>query len=337
MVSVPISIENEMAGTGHGGRSVNETHVVFGAAGSLGAAIVQRLSAEGRPVRAVVRDAGRAKQVLPRSAELVVGDALNSDHVRALCKDAGTVYHCVNVPYRDWLEVHPKVTKNILAGATEAKATLVFPGNVYGYGPFQKIPATEDHPLAAASRKGHLRNELEAMLRDADKAGRVRVVIPRFPDFYGPNVTNRLFAPIFEGAIAGKRARWIGNLDVAHDFVFIDDAAAASIMLGRVEEVPGQVWHVPGPGPLTGREFIEMAFKIAGTRPRVGVMGGGLILFASLFSSDAREVRELLYQFEQPMVLGGTKFARAFPSFTYTPREESIRRTIDWFRQHSKA
>ncbi len=107
-------------------------------------------------------------------------------------------------------------------------------------------------------------------------------------------------------------------------------------MLGRVEELPGQVWHVPGPGPLTGREFIEMAFKTAGTRPNVGVYGGGLILFASLFSSDAREVRELLYQFEQPMVLDGTKFARAFPRFNYTPREESIRQTINWFRQQSK-
>ncbi len=316
---------------------MSETHVVFGAAGSLGAAIVRRLSAEGRPVRAVVRDLGRAKQVLPGSAELVVGDALNSDNVRAFCKVAGTVYHCVNVPYRQWLEVHPKVTKNILAAAIEAKATLVFPGNVYGYGRFQRIPAAEDHPLGATTRKGRLRNELEAMLMDADRAGRVKVVIPRFTDFYGPNVINRLSAPIFEGAITGKKARWIGKLEVPHDFVFIDDAAAAAVMLAGAEELPGQVWHVPGPGPLTGREFIEMAFKTAGTRPSVGVMGAGLILFASLFSSDAREVRELLYQFEQPMVLDGTKFARAFPRFTYTPREESIRKTLDWFRQRSKA
>src|SRR5713101_5271440 len=78
----------------------------------------------------------------------------------------------------------------------------------------------------------------------------------------------RLFAPIFE--------KWIGKLDVPHDFVFIDDAAAAAIMLAGAEELPGQVWHVPGPGPLTGREFVEMVFQMAGTRPSVGVMGGGL-------------------------------------------------------------
>jgi len=58
-----------------------------------------------------------------------------------------------------------------------------------------------------------------------------------------------LFAPIFEGAITGKKARWIGKLDVPHDFVFIDDAAATAIMLAGAEELPGPIWHVPGPGP----------------------------------------------------------------------------------------
>ena len=314
-----------------------QTHVVFGAAGGLGAAIVRRLADEGKPVRAVVRNGGKGKQVLPGSVELVVGDALNSDSVRAACKDAAVVYHCVNVPYRDWSRVLPVVTENILAGAKESRATLVFPGNVYGYGPFQKIPVGEDHPLAATSRKGRLRNALEAKLLDADRAGEVRVVIARFPDYYGPNVTNRLFAPIFEAALAGKKASWVGKLDVPHDFVFIEDAAAASILLGTRGDAHGQVWHVPGPGPLTARQFIEMAFKTAGNRPRIGTYGSGVLLFASLFNADAREVRELLYQFEEPYVLDGGKFARAFPSFTYTPREESIRRTIDWFRERIKA
>ena len=184
---------------------MSETHVVFGAAGSLGAAIVRRLSAEGRPVRAVVRDLGRAKQVLPGSAELVVGDALNSDNVRAFCKVAGTVYHCVNVPYRQWLEVHPKVTKNILAAAIEAKATLVFPGNVYGYGRFQRIPAAEDHPLGATTRKGRLRNELEAMLMDADKAGRVRVVISRFQTSTARMSPTSCSRPSSKGLSQGRR------------------------------------------------------------------------------------------------------------------------------------
>jgi nucleoside-diphosphate-sugar epimerase len=319
------------------GKNMSQTHIVFGAAGSLGAAIVRRLGALGMPTRSVVHSLDRTKQVLPQQAtiEIEVGDALNAESVRALCHDAGTIYHCVNVPYQHWSEIMPKVTDNILAGAKEAKASIIFPGNVYGYGSFQNIPATEDHPLAATSKKGKLRNAIEGKLMNAHKAGDVSVVIPRFPDYYGPNVVNRLMGPIFESAIVGKRAQWIGNLNVPHDLIYIEDAAAAAVLLAMNEDAYGQVWHVPGAGPLTGRQFIEMAFKAADTKPDIGVLSGGFLRFASFINSDAREMRELLYEFEEPLVLDGTKFARAFPSFSYTPHEEAIWNTVEWFRKRS--
>jgi len=319
------------------GKNMRQTHIVFGAAGSLGAAIVRRLGALGMPTRSVVHSLDRTKQVLPQQAtiEIEVGDALNAESVRALCHDAGTIYHCVNVPYQHWSEIMPKVTDNILAGAKEAKASIIFPGNVYGYGSFQNIPATEDHPLAATSKKGKLRNAIEGKLMNAHKAGDVSVVIPRFPDYYGPNVVNRLMGPIFENAIVGKRAQWIGNLNVPHDLIYIEDAAAAAVLLAMNEDAYGQVWHVPGAGPLTGRQFIEMAFKAADTKPDIGVLSGGFLRFASFINSDAREMRELLYEFEEPLVLDGTKFARAFPSFSYTPHEEAIWNTVEWFRKRS--
>ena len=43
-------------------------HVVFGAAGALGSAIVQNLVQQNKAVRAVVQDVGRASKVLPSSA-----------------------------------------------------------------------------------------------------------------------------------------------------------------------------------------------------------------------------------------------------------------------------
>src|SRR5215207_1072265 len=317
------------------GKNMSQTNVVFGAAGSLGAAIVRRLAALSMPTRSVVRSLDRAKQVLPQQAtiEIELGDALNAESVHALCHDAHTIYHCVNVPYQHWSEIMPKVTDNILAGAKEAEASVVFPGNVYGYGSFQNIPATEDHPLAATSKKGKLRNAIEGKVMNAHKSGDVSVVIPRFPDYYGPNVVNRLMGSIFENAISGKKAQWIGKLNVPHDLIYIEDAAAAAVLLAMNEDAYGQVWHVPGAGPLTGRQFIEMAFKAAGTKPDIGVLSGGFLRFASLINSDAHEMRELLYEFEESLVLDGTKFARAFPSFRYTPHEEAIRNSVEWFRK----
>jgi nucleoside-diphosphate-sugar epimerase len=103
-------------------------------------------------------------------------------------------------------------------------------------------------------------------------------VIPRFPDYYGPNVTNNLMKPIFTAAVSGEKASWIGNLDVRHDFVFIGDAALACIMLGETASSYGEVWHVPG-APITSREFIDLAFKAAGMKPNIGLLSERSILW----------------------------------------------------------
>jgi nucleoside-diphosphate-sugar epimerase len=239
-------------------------HVVFGAAGALGAAIVQNLAQQNKPVRAVVRDVGRSRKVLPSLVEIVAADASKSDSIKPAFQDVSVIYHCVNVPYDKWTEIMPLVTDNILEGAIEVQANVIFPGNVYVYGRFQRIPATEDHPLAATTKKGKLRIALERKLMDEHRNGKVKVVIPRFPDYYGPNVTNNLMKPIFTATVSGEKASWIGNLDIQHDFVYIEDAASACTMLGETASSYGEVWHVPGAGPITGREFIDMAFKAAG-------------------------------------------------------------------------
>ena len=283
----------------------------------------------------MVRDVGRARKVLPSSTEILVADVSKPDSIKPAFQNASVIYHCVNVSYDKWTEVMPLVTGNILEGAIETQANVVFPGNVYVYGRFQKVPATEDHALAATAKKGKLRITLERKLMDAHSDGKVKVVIPRFPDYYGPNVTNKLMKPIFMAALSGKKARWVGNLDVRHDLVFIEDAAAACIMLGETASAYGEVWHVPGAGSITGREFIDMAFRAAGNKPNIGLLSGRSIRVAGLINSDAREMIELMYEFEEPLVLDGSKFSTKFPLFKYTSHEEGIRKTINWFRQVS--
>ena len=71
-------------------------HVVFGAAGALGAAIVQNLTQQNKAVRAVVRDGGRARKILQNSAEIVVADASKPDSIKPAFHDASVIYHCLN-------------------------------------------------------------------------------------------------------------------------------------------------------------------------------------------------------------------------------------------------
>ncbi|WP_028400709.1 NAD-dependent epimerase/dehydratase family protein [Ectobacillus panaciterrae] len=311
------------------------THIVFGAAGALGSAIVRALVTDNKTVRAIVRNAKNIKQNFPDSVEICELDALNQRDVIEACREASIIYHCINVPYHRWAEVMPVVTENILAGAMLTNACVVFPGNVYGYGPLQTIPAVETHPLAAKSRKGELRNQLESRLMNAHREGAVQVVIPRFPDYYGPNVTNKLFGPIFHAALSGKKALWPGRLDMPHSLVYIDDAAQACIQLGEEERAYGKTWHVSGPNPVTGEQFMKMVYRASGERANYGKIGKGLLRLVGIGSPEARELIELMYEFEEPLVLDGERFRGLFPSFTFTSHEEAIQKTLQWFQNRS--
>ncbi len=308
-------------------------NVIFGATGGIGSAVVSELVSRGEFVRAVVRDPEEATSMLPEAAGIVRGDALDSESTLAAVRGADVIFDCVNVRYSKWAELLPTIRGNILAAARKTSARLVFPDTVHAYGPLQEAAATEDHPRAASTKKGVLRAEIERTLLEADRKGEVRVVIPRYPDFYGPYVLNPTFRPMFEAALSGKTATWPASLNVPHDLVFIEDAAKAAILLAQSPETYGQVWHVPGPGPITGRQFLESVFAAAGATPRIRAVGRGMFKIFGFFIPDAGEMVEMLYQFEKPLVLNGEKFARAFPEFRFTPHAEAIRRTVEWYRE----
>jgi hypothetical protein len=103
-------------------------------------------------------------------------------------------------------------------------------------------------------------------------------------------------------------------------------------MLGETASSYGEVWHVPGAGPISGREFIDMAFKAAGKKPNIGVLSERMIREAGQRDAEVQELIELMYEFEEPLVLDGNKFSTTFPLFKYTPHEEGIKKAIYWYQ-----
>ncbi len=70
----------------------NELHVVFGASGGLGNAVVRELASRGKRVRAVNRS-GKAN--VPEGVEVVKGDASNEENARQICRGATVVHRLV--------------------------------------------------------------------------------------------------------------------------------------------------------------------------------------------------------------------------------------------------
>lgn len=308
-------------------------HVVLGAGGATGGAVVRELAARGHAARAVART---APADVAAGVEAVAADVSTADGARRACEGAAVVYHCAQPPYTRWAQEFPPLTDTIAAAAGAAGARLVLADNLYMYGPTDG-PMREDTPQHPVGKKGRTRAEMARRLLDAHGAGRVAVAIGRASDYYGPRgLQSAAGRTIFEPAVAGKRARWIGRLDVPHTLHYLGDLARGLVTLGEQDEALGQVWHLPAAEPLTGHRFLELVFEAAGTPPKVGRASKGAIRLVGLFSPLVRELGETYYQFDRPFVSDASKFITAFGAFEATSHADAVAETVAWFRARGR-
>ena len=302
-------------------------HVIFGAGGPLADAVAQTVLARHGRVRTVSR---RGTANLSSGVEVVRGDATDPARTRELCRGASVVYHCAGAPLAEWPATLPRLMAGIIEGASDAGAKLVYADNLYGYGPVNG-PLFESLPDRPAGPKGAVRARVARQLLDAHREGRVRAVIGRASDFYGPGVRlSALGERVFAAALANRSASVLGDVDAAHSFSYIGDFAASLVTLGEHDEALGQVWHVPHDVPLTMREMLVFVYAEAGATLRFRAASRLMLNLAALVNPMARELKETFYQFERPFVVDHAKFARAFGA-SPTRHREAIRATLDWW------
>jgi nucleoside-diphosphate-sugar epimerase len=297
-------------------------------------ATVELLAAGGHRVR-VVNRSGRAE--VPAGVEVRGGDAADPAFSENAAAGAAVVYQCLNPPYTRWPEMFPPLQAGVLDGAAAAGAKLVAMENLYMYGPTEGAPLTEDLPHSATGRKGRTRAQMAQDLLEAHRAGKVRVVIGRASDYFGPH--GRLSAMgerVFDPAVSGKKAQVMGNPDQLHTYSYIPDIAKGLVVLGEHGEADGQAWHLPNAPAITTRQFIEQVYVAAGTELGIQAMSRILVKMVGLFNGTVRELYEMLYEFEEPFVVDSAKFERAFGDHA-TPLSEAIPATVEWFRTHPKS
>jgi len=306
-----------------------DLQVVLGATGGVGQALVQALAAQGAQVRAVNRS-GRA--LVPASVEVMGADLTSRESTRAACQGAAVVYHCAGVPYDQWAMYLPVMLDNVIAAVSATEATLVYSDNTYMYAPTSQ-PLTEDSRQAPVTGKGKLRKHLAETILAAHAQGQIRATIGRAPDFYGPGVrTSAVGEQFFNAVVTGKRVPWLGKLDVPHALLFVEDFARGLIALGTHEQALGQVWHIPTAQALTGRQYIALASEAAGVQARALAVPGLLLRVLGLTNAVLRESVEMLYEFNEPYLIDGSKYTRAFDGLP-TSHQEAMRRTVAWYRE----
>ncbi len=313
--------------------NTNELHVIFGT-GPMGAAIMTELLARGKRIRMINR---KGKPSLatgsPQGVEFRAADLYQPGSAAEAAKGATHIYQAAQPEYHEWIEKFPPIQQAVLDAAIKIGAKLIVVENLYMYGDTNGAVITEQTPYKpTAQRKGVLRTRLTEQLMDAHQKGRVQVVTGRGADFYGPG-DMVMGERTFINALKGKQVSSLGNPDMPHTFTYTRDFGKALVILGENDDAFGQAWHVPSAEPITQRELITMVFQEAGTTPKIGSMGTMMLRIGGLFVPAAREVIEMMYEFNKPFIVDSSKFTKRF-GMTATPYRQSIAETIAWFKAH---
>lgn len=303
-------------------------HVVLGA-GPVGRAIVQALVKRGIEVDVVSR-----RGTVVDGARSVAADVLDTDSLSRIVAGAGAVHQASQPEYHRWPGEFPAIQDSVVRAVRGTDTVLVVVENMYGYGPVSGA-LTEDLPLVATGRKGKVRAEMWRSLQSESDAGRLKVTAGRASDFFGPHVEGSAVGDrYFPRLLAGKKVEVMGDPGALHTYTYVGDFGESLVRLALDERSLGRAWHVPNAPTVSNRAFLETAASVAGVEPRSKRVGALSLKVAGLFIPAAREVPEMLYEFEEDFVVDHSAYSAVFGDHS-TPLDASLAITIEWWRRHS--
>jgi nucleoside-diphosphate-sugar epimerase len=284
-------------------------HTILGANGVIARELSLELGRQGLPVRQVSRHPRAVNPV----DQLKAADLLDAQAVANAVAGSEVVYLVAGLAYDTgtWTVQWPMVMRHAIDACERHGAKLVFFDNVYAYG-WVKGAMTEETPFNPCSRKGEVRAAVATQLLNAMANGRVKAMVARSADFYGPGAVNSLLrVVVFDRLSAGKAPQWIGNPHALHSFTYTPDAGRALALLGQTEPAYGQTWHLPTcKEDITGEGFVRLACEQARQTFRLQVLPNWLLKPLGWVAPPIRENIEMMYQLQHDYRFDSRKIER---------------------------
>jgi len=325
------------------------TTLVTGATGFIGSAVVRRLLARGRAVRALVEPGAPTANLDGLDVEQVTGNILDQPGLERAMAGCDAVYHLAAI-YRLWTpderlvyDVNVEGTKNVLYAAKHAGvARIVHTSSIAAIG----VPAPGE--LADETFDFNYWNQANAYIRskyqsdlDARRLARegvpVVIVCPAFP--FGerdlaPTPTGRFIVEALAGRVPGYPEGGFCAVDV-------DDVAECHV-LAEERGVVGER-YIAGSHNVTYKGFYDAVTRVAGLRPirrklptaAVLAMAWGMERGAERTGQPPRvTVRAARYASETAWFDCRKAHALGMPR---TPLDVTIEKAVRWFRDHRTA
>ena len=323
-------------------------HLVTGANGFLGAAVVRALCADGRAVRALVRRGSDRRNLEGLAVEVVEGDLVDPPSLRAAAHGCSAVFH-VAADYRLWVtdpapmyRANVDGSVNVLeAAAAQRVQRVVYTSSVAVLGINRdRTPADESTPVTIDDMVGHYKRSKflaeQAVRRRASELGLDVVIVnpstPIGPGDIKPTPTGRVILD----AAAGRMPAYV---DTGLNVVHVDDVARGHLLALRSGRRGER--YVLGGEDLTLARILQLVGEHVG-RPAAKVRLPHWLVYPVALGAEA--VARVTKR-EPRVTLDGLKMSRKHMYFSsakaqrqlgYAWREPrlAIGDAIDWFESH---
>ncbi len=98
------------------------------------------------------------------------------------------------------------------------------------------------------------------------------------------------------------------------------------------DEAYGQNWNIPATGTISGEEIIQHIRTLTGYQKRVSTVTTNMIRFFGFINPQMRELTEMMYLTEEPVVLRGEKYEKEIGILPKPPYSEGLKQTIEFMK-----
>jgi len=317
---------------------------VTGATGFLGSHLVDYFLDQGCQVRALARDAAKAKEMRKRVEAVIVADIADRTALDELVAGCDTVVHTVSnfravsgTP-ESYYQTNVLGTRHALEAAIAGKVgRFVHCSTIGVHGHVRETPATEESPYHPGDLYQETKYQAEKLCREQIGTGATEIVIVRPTSQYGPGDMRML--KMFR-MLRKRRFVLIGPCRENFHAVYIDDLVRGFWQAMTVPGIGGEVFLLGGPQYVSLADYIKTAAAAVGAP----VPWMRLPYWPMFYAAWLCELLCAPLGVEPPLHRRRVRFFRNNRAFDitkarerlgYAPQvdlEEGMRRTVEWYR-----
>lgn len=304
--------------------------LVLGASGGMGYSIVNELISRGIHVVAFARTRSKLEKLFQNQQGITIftGDIFNLDDLFKAATGVDIIFQAANIPYPEWEERLATFIQQVINVSETKGIKLAVVDNIYAYGRSNGEKVFENAPKIPHTKKGRIRLNVENMIRESD----AQAFIAHFPDFYGPNAENTLLHVTLEKVVANESSMFVGDQRIAREYIYTPDGAKAIVELAFRKDAYGESWNIPGHSVITGKEIMETLRELTSYDKRVLTVTKSMIRMLGLFNPMMREVVEMFYLNQEPVVLSGQKYENKIGPVPRTSYRDGLWQTIEYMK-----